>query len=352
MPEAAAAKKEWLTEFKDVFSDEKTGRAQVREYKESPPEWVPVDKVFRFPFISINLPNYQVVQIDVDEPDCDADPIIPPAFDLAPYHWLDIPPPNFTVVSSGQRFHAFWLLERSLPFKASPTSLQFFHDVRQKLAHALGGDVSCNVRGSARNPFYRKAHARCFSKERNHLREVNPRHITIPARTYRNQAHKYVEGNRNRVTFNVVLRRYKELGEKASTAELFEYARRFQGHCDAEALPDSENWSIASSVRRNGHKYRVSADRNYGAMGLEAPDWGGMSPEERRVEIRRRQSMGAYWMHDKRKERTKARLELAIQELQREGQKITQRAVAERSGCSTQTINAYWPILRFEMVNG
>jgi hypothetical protein len=293
----------------------------------------------------VNLASYQVIGVDVDFGASDQAPVIPPFCDIAPFKWYDIPFPNLTVQSNPPNFQAFWFLDWSLPFQASSWSLRFFHDVRLKLIHALSGDPSCNVRGSMRNAVCLEAPARCFTKERRTLYEVNPRHITLPARTLQNNAHKYEVGNRNRVTFNVVLRRFKELREKASVSELFNYARRFQDQCNAEPLPDPENWQIASSVKRNGPRYRIRADYNYGAMQLPDAPWDEMSEAERVEEIRRRQSMGAHWMHDRRKTKTRAKLEVAVQELQREGQKVTQRAVAARSGCAIQTVNSHWPSL-------
>ena len=342
MPEAA---REWLGDFQDVFCDPRTGKAQVKEHKQAAPQWVSLDELPYYPFVSINRDSYQVVHLDVDDPGCGPDPIIPPFCDIGPYDWHEVPFPNWTIESSSLRYHAIWVLERSLPFSASCKSLHFFHDSRLKLAYAFGGDPSCSPRPALRNPLYEKARSQCFTRERRTLSEITPRHIKIPARTFRNYAHRYEQDNRNNCTFWVLLRRYKEYGEKMSREELFNYAKRFQAQCRADPLPDSENWQIAKSVRRNGHKYRVSADRRYGAMGLDPAPWDEMSEVERVEEIRRRQSMGAQWVHDQRKSKTRTKLEVAVQELQREGQKVTQRAVAARSGCALQTVSSHWPSL-------
>lgn len=327
-------------------------KAQVREDKTASPAWVGVNDVLNYPFLSINQTCYSVVHIDVDDPDCDQDPIIPPAFDVSFYNWLNIPAPNITIQTTAPRFQAFWLLKKFMPFGARRTALDFYHDVRQKLNFALGGDASCNIRGAARNPFYIKAQpqVRCFSKERRDLADINPRYIRIPARTYQNQAHKYEVGNRNRVTFRVVLRRFKELGERASVQEMFEYAKRFQAQCNAEPLPDRENMTIASSVIRNGHKYRLSKDFNYGAMQLPEADWDSLTSAQRKAEIQWRQSAAAKWVHKKRKAKTRDRLVLAVHELQREGQRPTQKAVADRSGYSLRTVKEYWFYLGWDLL--
>jgi AcrR family transcriptional regulator len=80
-------------------------------------------------------------------------------------------------------------------------------------------------------------------------------------------------------------------------------------------------------------------------MGLDPAPWDEMSDEERKAEIKRRQRLGIQYVNDQRKSKTRAKLEVAVQELQREGEKITQRAVAARSGCSTKTVNSHWPSL-------
>jgi hypothetical protein len=344
MPEIAEAQ-DWLSEFQDVFSDPKTGRAQVREHKQAAPQWVPVEELPRFPFVSVNQAAYEVVQIDVDDPGCGPDPIIPPVQDIGLYHWLGIPVPNLVVESTPPRFHAFWILERSLPFKATPKSLTLFHHVRQKLNFGVGGDPASNIRGAARCAFYEKATARCFTKERRNLYEIEPPRIQIPPRVYKNKAHQYQTGNRNRCTFEVLLRHFKKRGEKASVEELFDYAVSFQNLCDAEPLPDGENLTIARSVKRNGRRYGVIADRNHGAMGLETPPWDEWTDEQCAAEVRRRRALGAYYASGKRKEQTREWLKAKVQELQLEGRKVTQRAVAEKSGCSTKTVNTHWPHL-------
>jgi hypothetical protein len=341
MPEAARA----LEDFQDVFCDPRTGKAQVKEHKQAPAQWVSLDELPYYPFVSINRDSYQVVHLDVDDPGCCPDPIIPPYCDIGPYEWHEVPFPNWTIESSSLRYHAIWILERSLPFSASCKSLQFFHDARLKLAYAFGGDPSCSPRPALRNPVYKKGRSQCFTKERRQLSEITPRHITIPARTFRNYSERYEKDNRNNCTFWVLLRRFKEYGESLSPHELFDYAVRFQDQCNADPLPRGENWQIAKSVCRNGHNYRVSADRRYGAMGLDPAPWDEMSDEERKAEIKRRQRLGIQYVNDQRKSKTRAKLEVAVQELQREGEKITQRAVAARSGCAIQTVNSHWPSL-------
>lgn len=345
MPEAAAAEREWLTEFKDVISDQKTGRAQVRAHKQAAPEWVPIKRAPEYPFLSINLPAYQIVQIDVDNPDCDEDPIIPPAFDIGIYDWLGIAAPNFVVESNPPKFHAFWVLRRSLPFKATPESLNLLHDIRQKLNQGLGGDPANNLRGSARSPAYERARVLCFTTERRNLNDINPPRTEIPHRVYKNKHHQYREGNRNRCTFEVLLRRFKEKGEKASVEELFDYAVTFQNLCDAENLPDGENLTIARNVIRNGHRYGISADRNYGAMGLEPAPWDRMTDEECQAEIKRRQRLGIQYVNDMRKKQTREWLKAKAQQLQLEGHRVTKKALAKRSRCYPKTVRAHWPYL-------
>jgi hypothetical protein len=344
----AARKYEWLAEHCDHFLT-KDNLVPVKAEKTDPVQFVNPSESVHFPFLAINQSAYNVVHIDIDRVECDQYPLFEPAFDVAIYDELDIPWPTYTVPTTRHRFHAFWLLERSLPFEASPKSLQFFHDIRQKLNHVLGGDYSCNIRGAVRNPFYIKAEARSFSPQLRCLKEINPVRVQIPARTYQNNAHQYAIGNRNRTTFNVALRYFHDSNFQATFDELLSYAVRFQDLCQAdrqvEPLPLAENKSIASSVRRNGHRYKVRGDYNYGAMQLPEVDWSSLSDGERQEEIRRRQQMAAEWVHDKRKDKTQAKLKAAIQQLKQDGQKVSQRAVAERAGCSLQTANRHWPTL-------
>lgn len=333
---------EWFSKCSDVFSADNT--FHVKREKAEPLKAVRPSEVFEYPFIEINAPSYSVVHIDVDRVDCDDYPLFEPAFDIATFDYFDIPYPNYSVLTSDHRFHAFWLLERSLPFGASPSSLQFFSDVRQKIVHALDADPACNIRGAVRNPFYKEAQARSFTSNRYDLAGLNPK-IEIPARGFRNNAHRYVEGNRNRTTFDVVLRYFKDSGHRAGLDELFQYAKTFQSLCEDKPLPDAENKTIAKSVGKNGHRYKVRANYNYGAMNLPDIGWSDMSEEERAAEIVRRQRAGAYWMHGKRKEKTRARLQGAVEDLQVAGVKVTQRAVSAQSGCSIKTVNRHRDIL-------
>jgi hypothetical protein len=345
MPETALAR-DWLEEFGDVFCN-RDGKAQAREHKQDVPRSVSLEELPYFPFVTFNRDAYQVLGVDVDYiGPSDQAPIIPPFADIDFYERYGIPWPNLTVQTThAPNFQAFWFLKEPLPLYPSPDSGKFFRDVHLRIIYALAGDPSCNVRGNYRNATFLDAQARCFSRERRTLSELNPQHISIPGSRFHALKQQYYEGNRNNCTFHELLRRYKELGGKVSAEDLLAYAKRCQDLWDDKPLDDKENLEIAKSVVRNGWKYEPFAVRNYGAMNLDPAPWHKMSPEECEAEVRRRRGLGGYYASEKRKQHTRERLLVAVDKLRQEGRKVTQRAVAARSGCAIQTVNSHWPSL-------
>ena len=132
-------------------------------------------------------------------------------------------------------------------------------------------------------------------------------------------------------------------GGQVSFEELLAQANTFMAlSSDVEALPMTEVRSIAASVAKNSWRYRARAVRNYGAMSLPPVDYEPLELEERVAVIRSRQAQGASYVNAKRRAGTMARIGIARDDLVRDGEKVTQKAVAERSGVSLRSVKVYW----------
>jgi len=300
-----------------------------------------------FPFLAINQRSFAVVHVEVDDVAVDAGCIIEPAFDVETFYSLDIPPPNYSVMSSGHRFHAFWLLGRSLPKAASYASLAFYHDVRAKLVHSLGGDRCCNIAGAVRNPFFHGAKARQLATRPYSLSELNMPGVKVDARAFAAFRATYAPGSRNTALFNALLRFQKDSGGAATAADMEAQAGTFMAlHPDVPALPMTEVRSIVSSLVRNGARYGTRAVRRYGAMNLGTVDYSALERDERLAVIRDRQSQGARFVNDMQRAAMLAKLSAAADELAREGVRATQAAVAARAGVSLRSVKTYGAALR------
>ena len=124
--------------------------------------------------------------------------------------------------------------------------------------------------------------------------------------------------------------------------DLLAKAQTFMALHPVEPLPITEVKHIASSIVRNGARYKTRAVRNYGAMTLAPVDYSALEADERLAVIRERQAIGARFVNSKRKAGTMARLAIARDELVREGGKVTQKAVAAKAGVSIRSVKVYW----------
>ena len=332
-----------LPEISDYFSARRGEKPFLaKEGKKSPLIAVAAPELGYYPFIAINQCDLRIVHVEVDSIDVSGEHLLEPAFDIQTYDDFNIPWPNYAVISSGHRFHAFWILERSLPKSATFRSMSYFHDVRAKLIYALGGDPACNIAGAVRNPFCTKAKVREFSRRPHRLADLNLG-IKVNAKTYEKYRSLYQPGVRNCSTFTAALGYYREHQGLVEFEELVTWIKTFQGlYPGVEPLPYVEVRSIAASIVKNGQRYRVRANRNYGRMNLAPVDYSDMDEEERLAMIRSRQSTGAAFVHDQRRQGTIDRMVCAWEALTREGVAPTQKAVSTRAGISLRTAKTYW----------
>jgi len=321
-------------EYRNVF--------KVKNIKYDPLITIDQSKIEDYPFIAINQKSYNMLHVDVDDNGTISAPLLPPAFDLATYDEFGIPLPNFAVVTSGNRFHAFWLLANPLSYTATHRSMALFHDIRLKIIGALNGDPACNTSGAVRNPFYMKANVRVMSTKLYSLSDLNI-HFRISSKIYDPYFREYGVGSRNNATFKAGLAHYIRSNRSLSIEALFLWMKGFQSLIsDVPHLCDAEVHYIARSIVRNGYRYKARDPRNYGAMKLQPVNYSGLNTEERQAIIRERQSTGAGYTHKKRQEGTATRIICAIEELRREGIKVTQKNITEKSGISLRTVKSYW----------
>lgn len=332
-----------LPELSDCFSARRGEKPFLaKKGKRDSLSYVAAPELEHYPYIAINQRDFRIVHVDVDSIDVSGEPLLEPAFDIQTYDDLNIPWPNFTVISSGHRFHAFWVLERSIPRSATFRSISYFHDVRTKLIYSLGGDPACNVAGAVRNPFFAKANVRELSRKPYRLADLNL-DIKVDAKTYETYRSLYQQGTRNCATFRAALGFYKEHHGQVEFDELVTWIQTFQGlYPGVDPLPLSEVRWIAGSVVKNGWRYRTRADRNYGIMGFSPLDCSGMEEKERLDAIRTRQKIGAAFVHNLRRQGTIDKMTAAWGAITGEGQVPTQKAVAERAGVSLRTVKTYW----------
>jgi len=337
-----------LFAFRDAFTWEgydkdrkqKVRLAEVRESKTARPVVIPLTaELFNYPFVTINRHRYNAVNIDVDD-------VLPgeqyflPGLDRSTYQGAGLPLPNLAVQTSGARVQAFWLLDRPLPRNASPSSWQYYTDVRARMNAALNGDFACNPRGAVRNPFYLGHKVVKFHEGRTELAKLNVP-VKLDAKTYQYHSRDYYTGNRNRATFNFALQYYKERQGQITQEELLRQVQAFQNLADAPALPLQENKLIVRSIARNADKYKVRANRNYGAMNLPAVDWGSMTAQERQAEITARQRQGAAYTSKGKARSARQRLEWAVEDLQGQGEPLTYARIARAAGVALNTAKAH-----------
>lgn len=332
-------------EIPDHFKTNHGGRSFfVKQNKTSALTPVHEDEVHQYQFIAINKLYKSIVHIDVDDEGDISAPLMPPAFDLETYDQHNIPLPNYAVVSSGNRFHAFWLLKDPLPPSASQKSIAFFYDVRSKLNLVLQGDTSCNLAGAVRNPFYAEAKMMMMSRSLYTLNDIN-----IDTKTMRdptNQASygsEYMIGNRNSTLFKYGLRLHAQNEKNLSFETLVRGIMSFQRlFPDIPELPQPEVNAIAKSILHNSSRYRTRALRNYGKMKMEQINYDGLTKAERKALISKRQSEGAYFTHCEQKSKTIESMYIAFKHISESEEKPTQHKVAKLARLSIRTVATYW----------
>lgn len=313
----------------------------VKTEKQGVLTYAPLSELHKFQFIAINQRKLNIVHIEVDDTTVSDGCIIEPAFDQNTYEEHGIPLPNFAVISSGHKFHCFWLLKNPLPKQATFESLSFFHDVRRKMLHVLGGDPACNISGAVRNPFYKGTDARSFSDNARKLSELNLP-IRLDARIYTEFFTTFQEGSRNNAAFQAGLNYFKRT-PGISFEHLFQWLETLQSlYPNVKPLPYTELRSIAVSIFNHGGRYKTRDTRNYGRMNLPKEDYSDKDCGERVAIIRGRQAAGAQFTNKMQREKTLTRMACAWEELLREGRKPTQKLVSERADVCLRTVKTYW----------
>ncbi|GAU08890.1 replication initiation protein [Desulfoplanes formicivorans] len=251
-------------------------------------------------FLYYNQFQTKILAIDVDDIYIDKLPLNNPESKYEPgldkNTFCDIPAPNFTVCTGKGHFQAFWRLKNPIPMRGAARTHEYYSDVRTKLNIALNGDFAFNKRGSARNPFYRNYWVRKWHDDEYELSDLNLNINLFTNVSICGLNKIYEHGNRNIATFYRALYYYKK-NTNISFDDLLKKTISWQQMQDEENLSQRENISIIKSVLRNGYKYKIRADRNYGAMNLPKIDWKAMTARKRKNEIRRRQSLGAHYVN-------------------------------------------------------
>ena len=220
--------------------------------------------------------------------------------------------------------------------------MAYFRDVRDGLSLALNGDFAFNARGAARNPFCTDYKARRWHGDRYSLEELNLGNPLLRmVRTARHTS-EYCQGNRNTATFLFALSLSKKDPTASMEALLAQVEFWQSAHAPEKPLGWSENVAVVKSALRNGYRYKIRADYNYGVMNLPELNWPEMSEQERKEEIKKRQQAGAAFTHMARKMKTEEKILKAVVEMEANGEKITQVAIAEKAGLSVRTVKTYW----------
>lgn len=257
-------------------------------------------------FLFYNQYQTKVIAIDVDDcPRCDLHDCYEPGLD--PVTFENIPLPNITVCTGNGHYQAFWRLKKAIPQKKAQKCQEYFTDVRSKLNIALNGDFAFNKRGGARNPFNPSYRVRKWHDHDFELGDLNLNIQLFKLATVSTMDNLYEPGNRNRSTFIKALNFFKK-NPLIKFDDLFELIKTWQNLHEAENLSRAENAGIIKSVLRNGDKYRLRADRNYGAMNLPEVQWEELTRNGRYRKIKQRQRLGAYYTHDQRREKSKSKV--------------------------------------------
>jgi hypothetical protein len=298
--------------------------------------------IHRDKFLFLNEKRYDILAVDVDDVE-DMEEVeagYEPGLDPATF--TDVPMPNYSVCSGRGHYQAMWILQDPLPPRPSPKSVEFLSDVRDGLNMALNGDFAFNMRGAARNPFCTDYKARRWHGGRYSLEELNLGNPLFKQVRTAKHTSDYQEGNRNRATFLFALSLAKQDPTISMESLLIQVEFWQQAHAPEKPLSRSENAAVVKSALRNGYRYKIRADFNYGAMNLPALNWAEMTEQQRKDEIHKRQRQGALWVAEQKTATTTDKILKAVLELEAEGLHPTQAKIAEKSGLSLRTVKTYW----------
>lgn len=283
-----------------VCRDKSKWFAQAKKTKSEKFQNITSIDIFSYQFLQYNQFQYKLIGIDVD--DVDISPLdIESGYEpgLDPAYYSDVPIPNWSVCSSNGHFQAFWKMKNPLPVDSSSKSIAYYDDVRTKLNIVLNGDFAFNKKGTCRNPFCFRAKSKVWHDDSYELSDLNLNIDLFQKVQTASKDNQYYIGNRNTSTFLSCLNFYKQ-EPSISYSDLLAKTIAWQTIQSCRNLGPGENAGIVRSVIRNGDKYQIRADRNYGAMGLSKADWKSMSAAERQSEIRSRQSAGAKYSSRKK----------------------------------------------------
>lgn len=305
---------------------------------------VATENVVNHPFIEIN--RYRVSILAVD---CDNAPLqqgYSVGFDPQTYLQHGLPLPN-TVVQTARGYQAMWFLKYPISKKTGHASMQYYTDVRSRIIAALDCDMHCNISGAMRNPFYmgfehdsvifhRAAHELCDL-------DVVP---NVP-RSGLYSAVEYESGARNCATFRYALALFKQHNEKMNLSGLFlRVSAWVKSQACASALDAAEIKTICSSVIRNGHRYKVRADRNYGAMQLPVFDYSGLTADQRVAVIKHRQGLGGRYAAQVKQARKYNQLQKYMKRLVAIHDRVPKKSqLARVTKSSINTISKHWDAL-------
>lgn len=331
------------------------GLIEVKESKTAQPRIRPVSEVENFPFITANKARIAGITVDVDDVEAD-EPYHRPGFDEGTYDWAGVPCPARVVATSGPRFQAIFPLRQPMPLRrnASKASFDFYRDVKNDLNLALNGDFAVPYRGTVRNPLFKGATVHDFHQTAFQLGDLQAA-TKLDARRFGRWSREYRQGNRNRATFLFALDEFKASGDTLSPEALISKIQTFQAlHTSVPALGLGEISRIAGSVLRNGSRYYRPGRRHephwkVGALDLAPANWAGMTPGERRDEIRIRQQLGQIHRSEVVKARTLEKLQAALDGISRASQPITKAGIARAAGVKRETVARHWTALTGEV---
>ncbi len=334
---------------KDLFKEYREhleirpGGILVKKAKDEPEQFAPSEDIANYPYIVLNRGKIHWVHIDVDRLPSQfedigmrAQAIRWAAFDPERFDALNIPYPTFSVLS-GTSVHFLWPLSCPMSPRPSKKSLLYYLDVRRNLTLAVGGDTACPAIGvAAKNPFFGKHLAQRYPTRPCALADLRVEGVTS-GRSAILAPVVYEKGQRNYATFRAALKHFR-LRPGVTAEELMAFIEVFQAEWAASPLSTGENRGIVASIIRNADRYRIRADRDYGAMRLPSLKGTGLPPEQMLAAIRERQAVGAKFSAARRSAKKKEAVALAVASLMAGGQKITGEAIARRAGVTVRFV--------------
>ena len=306
----------------------------------------PKDEALDCQYVQVNQIQRKYVIADTD-------------YEGAGYAWKDAGLPQPTIITISERGHAhlLWELKNPVyfpdPTTAKPGRLKprlYYKAVEEGIRDALKADHG--YRGyTTKNPL----HPRWRTMTCDVAYELGDlaSNIDLPNKTYGDDDSSAAidfgelgtipEGQRHDTMFDLTRRAaYRMVRHCHSLEELFdrthETACRVSGHC-SPPLSSREVQSTSRSIAKWCwvRRHQLMAKKNRGAMSLP-PICYPMEAERKKEEVRSRQVKGAEYANHVRKDATNQKIKRAIEELQAEGKKLTQAAVAKRAGISDRAL--------------